>query len=77
MVLIGDNKQLGPVILSDNASRRGFNYSMFERLININLPTTMLNVQFRMHPGLSIMSNIHFYDGHLTNGVTQGNYLLF
>lgn len=45
VVLIGDHKQLQPVILDDVAKKLGLNVSMFERLSTRSI---MLELQYRM-----------------------------
>lgn len=68
--IIGDHKQLPPVVTSVEAKQGGLSRSLFERLIQSgrNIPSTMLNVQFRMHPSLAEFPNKTFYDGALENG---------
>lgn len=68
--IIGDHKQLPPVVTSVEAKQGGLSRSLFERLIQSesNIPSTMLNVQFRMHPSLAEFPNRTFYDGALENG---------
>ncbi|TKY86071.1 hypothetical protein EX895_004896 [Sporisorium graminicola] len=68
--IIGDHKQLPPVVTSVEAKQGGLSRSLFERLIESesSIPSTMLNVQFRMHPSLAEFPNRTFYDGALENG---------
>jgi DNA replication ATP-dependent helicase Dna2 len=62
-VLIGDDRQLPPVVRT-----RSLAHSMFERLKRSgNL--TMLDVQYRMHPEIMDVSNRLFYEGRLRSGV--------
>jgi regulator of nonsense transcripts 1 len=70
VVLVGDHKQLGPVIMNKKAAKAGLNQSLFERLVKLNLTPIRLNVQYRMHPCLSQFPSNMFYDGSLQNGVT-------
>lgn len=72
LVLIGDHRQLGPVILSKRAAKAGLTQSLFERLISLGLRPIRLQVQYRMHPCLSEFPSNAFYDGSLQNGVTIG-----
>ncbi|KAK9466859.1 P-loop containing nucleoside triphosphate hydrolase protein [Lipomyces arxii] len=69
-VLVGDHKQLGPVIINKQAARAGLQQSLFERLVLLGLSPIRLNVQYRMHPCLSEFPSNMFYDGSLQNGVT-------
>lgn len=62
---------MGPVILSETATKGGFDCSLFERLVQINVPLTLLNVQYRMHPGLSTISNKYFYNNQIQDGVSE------
>ncbi|GAK64024.1 p-loop containing nucleoside triphosphate hydrolase protein [Moesziomyces antarcticus] len=72
--IIGDHKQLPPVVTSAEAKQGGLSKSLFERLIESTaadgskIPSTMLNVQFRMHPRLAEFPNKTFYSGALENG---------
>lgn len=75
VVLVGDHKQLGPVILNKKAVKAGFNQSLFERLIILGLRPVRLQVQYRMHPCLSEFPSNMFYEGSLQNGVTAGERL--
>ena len=75
-VLIGDDRQLPPVVRT-----RELAYSMFERLKHeaersgndANL--TLLDTQYRMHPQIMSVSNRLFYDGRLRTGVSQDDRL--
>lgn len=71
VVLVGDHKQLGPVIMNKTAAKAGLAQSLFERLVGLNMTPIRLNVQYRMHPCLSEYPSNMFYDGTLQNGVTQ------
>ncbi|PWN50199.1 P-loop containing nucleoside triphosphate hydrolase protein [Violaceomyces palustris] len=92
LCIIGDHKQLPPVVSSAQAKRLGLNTSLFERLIRDGVEevwmdrggadrsgtvgggggrgvkSTMLNVQFRMHPSIADFPNKAFYDGALVDG---------
>jgi regulator of nonsense transcripts 1 len=70
VVLVGDHKQLGPVIMNKKAAKAGLNQSLFERLVKLNFTPIRLNVQYRMHPCLSEFPSNMFYEGSLQNGVT-------
>lgn len=45
--------------------------SLFSRLRKVGLPVRMLNVQYRMHPSIALFPSCQFYDGKLTNGVSE------
>ena len=70
VVLVGDHCQLGPVVLCQKAARAGLCQSLFERLLLLGVRPTRLQVQYRMHPGLSEFPSNFFYEGTLQNGVT-------
>jgi len=63
IVLIGDDKQLGPVLKYDVKGPT----SMFERLIKAGHPSHLLNVQYRMHPCVLNLPNSLFYENKITS----------
>jgi DNA replication ATP-dependent helicase Dna2 len=63
-VLIGDDKQLPPVVRTKSLS-----HSMFERLKRAG-NVTMLDTQYRMHPEIMQVCNRLFYDGQLRSGIS-------
>jgi DNA replication ATP-dependent helicase Dna2 len=71
-VLIGDDRQLPPVVRT-----RELAFSMFERLKKECEETgkhnslTLLDTQYRMHPLIMSVSNRFFYDGRLRAGISQ------
>jgi regulator of nonsense transcripts 1 len=71
VVLVGDHKQLGPVIMNKKAAKAGLNQSLFERLVNLHIQPIPLSTQYRMHPCLSEFPSNMFYDGKLQNGITH------
>eukprot|EP00929_Paragymnodinium_shiwhaense_P030148 TRINITY_DN17131_c0_g1_i1.p1 TRINITY_DN17131_c0_g1~~TRINITY_DN17131_c0_g1_i1.p1 ORF type:complete len:378 (-),score=68.80 TRINITY_DN17131_c0_g1_i1:12-1145(-) len=71
LVLVGDQCQLPPCVASYEASGRGLNVSMYERLVNCGgLKPFFLDIQYRMHPAIAEFSSWAFYDGQLKSGVT-------
>ena len=69
-VLIGDDRQLPPVV-----RLQGLGRSMFERLkeqAESDAPEllTLLDTQYRMHPEIMEVSNRLYYSGRLSSGVT-------
>lgn len=69
MVLIGDEKQLSPVVLDKTNIALGYG-SIFERLAkNKNNQILMLDTQYRMHPALAENFSNLFYDGKVKSGV--------
>ncbi len=76
LAIIGDHKQLPPIIISDEARDGGLNLSMFERFMKEGMvPWIMLDTQYRMHPSISAFPNKAFYDSALSDG-TPGYKLL-
>jgi len=72
LVLIGDHKQLPPIVTSDEAQAGGLSLSLFERLIvEGEVPTIMLNRQYRMHPSISRFPSKEFYGTRLLDGTVD------
>ncbi|XP_033126203.1 uncharacterized protein LOC117124164 [Anneissia japonica] len=66
LCLVGDDKQLPPLVKSSNADQ--LEVSIFERLRQ-TFPTHLLNIQYRMHPTLAAFPSLKFYENQLLNGV--------
>ena len=71
-VLVGDHRQLPPIIKSERAltafldtSQAGLDQSLFERLAR-HYPPHMLTTQYRMNRAIMAFSARTFYDGALT-----------
>lgn len=47
VVIVGDHKQLPPVIKSREAEAGGLSMSLFERLMKLGAPSAMLQVDFK------------------------------
>ncbi len=78
-VLVGDDKQLPPLVQSSQAAERGLNISLFERLRK-KYPDTnvLLRFQYRMNNELMKYSNIRYYNGKVkTASDIIGNQLLW
>ncbi len=71
VVFVGDHFQLGPVIMCKKAASAGLSQSLFERLILLGMRPIRLQVQYRMHPCLSVWPSCTFYEGSLQNGITN------
>lgn len=69
IVLIGDQKQLGPVIRSGRAGHFGLGHSLFERLHDLKVNSIILKQQYRMHSELMQFSSLHFYNNIIINAV--------
>ena len=48
----------------------GLNMSLFERLLRMGNRPIRLQIQYRMHPALSVFPSDSFYEGSLQNGVS-------
>ena len=70
LILVGDHRQLGPVLMCMKAARAGLGQSLFERLVKLGVRPEQLRVQYRMHPAICEFPSQIFYDGFLQNGVT-------
>ncbi|KIK92239.1 hypothetical protein PAXRUDRAFT_830143 [Paxillus rubicundulus Ve08.2h10] len=69
VALIGDHKQLPPIITSREARLKGLGTSLFERLTEERVvPSIMLDIQYRMHPSISRFPSSEFYNFCLQDG---------
>ncbi|KAL5723309.1 hypothetical protein ACHQM5_006723 [Ranunculus cassubicifolius] len=60
-ILIGDERQLPAMIKSKISERAEFGRSLFERLVSLGKRKHLLNIQYRMHPSISLFPNNEFY----------------
>lgn len=56
-----------------STAKAGLNKSMFERLVSMGIRPIRLQVQYRMHPELTLFPSNTFYEGTLQNGVTASD----
>ncbi|KAI3980154.1 hypothetical protein MKX01_033295 [Papaver californicum] len=61
-ILIGDELQLPAMVQSKISEKAGFGRSLFERLVSLKHDKHLLNVQYRMHPSISVFPNEQFYN---------------
>ncbi len=74
-ILIGDQKQLPPTILSGEAKGLGMDQSLFDRLINVaKANKARLTIQYRMNEELMALCNDRYYDGDLRAGQKNANW---
>ena len=74
VTLIGDPKQLSPTVLHPKGKQTGMHISLFERIMKLQPNNNkILTIQYRMHPKISEFINNTFYDGKITNGVTNND----
>ncbi|KAJ2440651.1 DEAD-box type RNA helicase, partial [Coemansia sp. RSA 2424] len=68
-ILVGDPNQLPPTVLSQTAAQFMYNQSMFVR-IQKNSPSlvSLLSIQYRMHPEISVFPSRLFYESRLKDG---------
>lgn len=68
-ILVGDPKQLPPTVLSQSAARYGYDQSLFVRMQkNHSKHVHLLDMQYRMHPEISLFPSQEFYEGLLQDG---------
>ena len=76
VVLIGDEKQLGPTVISTNLEPSGIGVSLFERLSYYyggSSFISILNEQYRMHEFLYKFSNKCFYNNEIKSAKNIDN----
>nr|GEU86709.1 uncharacterized ATP-dependent helicase C29A10.10c-like [Tanacetum cinerariifolium] len=66
-VLVGDERQLTTMVQSKICEEAKFGRSLFEILVLLGHEKHLLNIQYRMHPTISLFPNIEFYDGKLVD----------
>ena len=67
IVLLGDHRQLGPVVRANRGVSGNLGVTLYERLQRLGHPTHQLLIQHRMHPGIALFPSNHFYQGTLKN----------
>lgn len=67
-VLVGDPQQLPATIFSVSGRSTKFDRSLFQRLEEAGHEVHMLNIQYRMNPGISEFPRHIFYGGMLLDG---------
>ncbi|CAI9110338.1 OLC1v1010344C1 [Oldenlandia corymbosa var. corymbosa] len=72
-ILIGDQKQLPAMVQSKFCEKAEFGRSLFERLTTLGHPKNLLNVQYRMHPSISLFPNRVFYGKQIKDGPNVRN----
>ncbi|CAK7338819.1 unnamed protein product [Dovyalis caffra] len=60
-ILVGDECQLLAMVQSEASKKAGFGRSLFQRLAQLGHKKHLLNVQYRMHPSISLFPNVEFY----------------
>ncbi|KAL8472326.1 hypothetical protein ACS0TY_029515 [Phlomoides rotata] len=67
-VLVGDEKQLPAMVISKICDEAGFGRGLFERLVTLGHEKQLLNIQYRMHPSISLFPNKEFYGNQIMDG---------
>ncbi|XP_037554227.1 helicase with zinc finger domain 2 [Nematolebias whitei] len=78
IVLIGDHKQLRPIVKNKDVKKLGMATSLFERYytkLHENR-AVMLDTQYRMHEDICAFPSEEFYDNKLKTGVEQPSSVL-
>ncbi|KAK1902154.1 Helicase with zinc finger domain 2 [Dissostichus eleginoides] len=77
IVLIGDHKQLRPIVNNVPVRRLGMAKSLFERYHTMHKKSAvMLDTQYRMHKEICKFPSQEFYEGNLLTGVEQPSSVL-
>ncbi|MEQ2198467.1 hypothetical protein XENOCAPTIV_013252, partial [Xenoophorus captivus] len=78
IVLIGDHKQLQPIVKNQTVKKLGMGRSLFERYYTMFHENTavMLDTQYRMHEDICKFPSEEFYDNKLKTGVPQPSSVL-
>ncbi|XP_058179722.1 uncharacterized protein LOC131298339 isoform X2 [Rhododendron vialii] len=67
-ILIGDERQLPANVQYRICQPAEFERSLFERLVILGHKKHLLNVQYRMHPSISLFPNREFYESRILDG---------
>ncbi|KAB1211384.1 putative ATP-dependent helicase C29A10.10c [Morella rubra] len=67
-ILIGDERQLPALVKSKISEKAELGRSLFGRLVILGHHRHLLDVQYRMHPSISLFPNRVFYDQQILDG---------
>ncbi|XP_057546420.1 uncharacterized protein LOC130826185 isoform X2 [Amaranthus tricolor] len=67
VILIGDDRQLPAMVRSKVLGKMNFGRSLFQRLAGLGKEKHLLNIQYRMHPSISLFPNKEFYQNKIVN----------
>ncbi|CAH2355306.1 helicase Sen1p [[Candida] railenensis] len=68
-IMVGDPNQLPPTVLSQKAASLNYEQSLFVRMQKLHPNSVyLLDVQYRMHPDISLFPSREFYGGKLHDG---------
>ena len=69
LLVVGDPNQLPATVMSTKAKALGYDKSLHERLMNdCHCSYIMLDIQYRMNPGISSFPSRQFYNNKIKNG---------
>ncbi|KAL3731195.1 hypothetical protein ACJRO7_028121 [Eucalyptus globulus] len=68
LILVGDECQLPAMVESKVSNQAGFGRSLFERLSSLGYPRQLFNIQYRMHPSISLFPTSKFYRNQILDG---------
>ncbi|KAI3875177.1 hypothetical protein MKX03_032981 [Papaver bracteatum] len=69
-ILIGDERQLPAMVHSKISEKAEFGRSLFERLVSLGQNKHLLNIQYIMHPSISVFPNVEFYNKQILDAPT-------
>ncbi|KAI3922791.1 hypothetical protein MKW98_006922 [Papaver atlanticum] len=70
-ILIDDEHQLPAMVQSKISEEAKFGRSLFERLVPLGHKRHLLDVQYRMHPSISLFPNAEFYDKKISDASSE------
>ena len=70
LIIVGDHRQLGPIVLSRAAKGAGYDVSLMQRITGLGMRPSFLKIQYRMHPSISEFPSEVFYNKLIIDGVT-------
>lgn len=73
VIIVGDQRQLEPVVLNARCRINNYTRTLMDRLVELGFAPHMLDTQYRMHPILAEFPNMTYYNRQLKNGVTAVN----
>ncbi|KAF8031623.1 hypothetical protein BT93_D0747 [Corymbia citriodora subsp. variegata] len=68
LILVGDECQLPAMVESKISNTAGFGRSLFERLSSLDYSRQLFNIQYRMHPSISLFPTSKFYHNQIVDG---------
>mmetsp|Transcript_81250 Transcript_81250/g.263446 ORF Transcript_81250/g.263446 Transcript_81250/m.263446 type:complete len:934 (+) Transcript_81250:80-2881(+) len=69
LIMVGDPQQLPATCFSSVAKKHKYERSLFQRLQQSNFKVNMLQIQYRMHPSISVFPSERFYEGKLLDAL--------